>query len=86
MLIDATDLRPTVRTSCSMAPQTKHEFGQVTNPYACSPGHPCALNMHAMNYISSLLEANPVLYLDKIQDNLCALDINVSLATIFHAL
>ena len=42
--------------------------------------------MHAINYISSLLEANPVLYLDEIQDNLCALDINVSLATISRAL
>ena len=28
------------------------EFGQVTNPYACLPGHPCTLDMHAMNYIS----------------------------------
>jgi transposase len=62
------------------------EFGQVTNPYARSPGRPRALDMHAMNYISSLLEANLVLYLDEIQDNLCALDIDVSLATISRAL
>ncbi|KDR73890.1 hypothetical protein GALMADRAFT_43365, partial [Galerina marginata CBS 339.88] len=46
------------------------EFGQVTNPHARPRGRPRALDMTMLNYISSLLDANPTLYLDEIQEKL----------------
>jgi transposase len=63
------------------------EFGQVTNPYAHPRGRPRALDMRAMNFISSILDAQPVLYLDEIQERLLdTLDIDVSIATISRAM
>jgi len=46
--------------------QLHHEFGQVTHPYSCAQCHLHVLDMQAMNFISSILDAQPVLYLDKI--------------------
>ncbi|KAF8955148.1 hypothetical protein BDZ97DRAFT_1675059, partial [Flammula alnicola] len=44
-----------------------HEYGQV-NPHAHRSGHPHILDMSMLNYISSLLDTNPTLYLDEIQE------------------
>ncbi|KAJ7635762.1 hypothetical protein DFH06DRAFT_902259, partial [Mycena polygramma] len=43
------------------------EFGQTSNPYARLRGRPRALDMGDMNYLSSILDANPGLYLDELQ-------------------
>ena len=42
------------------------EYGQVTNPHA----HPCALDMVVLNYMSALLDANPTLYLNELQEKI----------------
>jgi transposase len=63
--------------------RTHREYGQVNNPHAQHPGRPRSLNIQAINYISSSLEANPALYLDEIQNKLLeTFDIDVSIATI----
>ncbi|KAI9457789.1 hypothetical protein BJY52DRAFT_1093610, partial [Lactarius psammicola] len=46
------------------------DFGQVTNPYCHPCGRPHTLNQGNMNYIHSILEANPTLYVDEIQHKL----------------
>jgi transposase len=67
--------------------QLHREFGQVTNPYARPRGRPRTLDTNAMNYISSLMDANPVIYLDEIQDKLLEIhNIEVSTSTIYRAL
>jgi transposase len=64
-----------------------HDFGQVNNPYHCQQGQPCTLEQGDMHYIHSILEANPTLYADEIQQQLFEVwDVEVSIATIFRAL
>ena len=45
-------------------------FGQVNNLYKHERGRPRVINTGDMNYISSILEANPTLYVDEIQQRL----------------
>lgn len=67
--------------------QTWRQYGDVENLYRQSPGRRRCLDQHAINYISSLIQANPTLYLDEIQHDLeAALDVNVSLSTIYRTL
>ena len=67
--------------------QLHREFGQVTNPYAQPRGGARVFNMGDMNYLSSLIDANPVIYLDEIQDSLAQTrNVDVSISTISHAL
>ena len=59
------------------------EYGQVTNPYAHPRGHPRILQMADIEYIHSLVLANPSLYLDELQEQLLSVrDVDVSLSTI----
>ena len=46
------------------------DFGQVHNPSARTQGHPRTLDQQDILYIKSLLDANPCLYLDEIQEQL----------------
>lgn len=63
------------------------EYGLVNNPHAQPRGRPRILSMADMNYISSIMAANPVLYLDEVQDSLAAVrGVDVSLATVSRAL
>ncbi|KAJ7659633.1 hypothetical protein DFH06DRAFT_922492, partial [Mycena polygramma] len=48
----------------------QRDFRQTSDPYARLRGHPRALDMGDMNYLTSVLEANPGLYLDKLQTRL----------------
>ncbi|KAL6303948.1 hypothetical protein BKA93DRAFT_720621, partial [Sparassis latifolia] len=50
--------------------RTYHEFGTVQNLMVCARGRPRLLKTGDMNYLSSLLHANPMLYLDEIQEQL----------------
>jgi transposase len=62
-------------------------FGQVTNPYRRQRGRPQILDQGDMNYIYSILEANPGLYVDEIQQQLFQVrNVDVSIATISRAL
>jgi len=62
------------------------EYGTASNPNAHARGRPRVLDTAAKDYIASLLEANPVLYLDEIQERLYeAQDIHASIATISRA-
>ncbi|KJA21472.1 hypothetical protein HYPSUDRAFT_124138, partial [Hypholoma sublateritium FD-334 SS-4] len=47
------------------------EFGQVRNPFAQHAGQPPILTNKDLTFIESVLEANPGLYLDEIQQKLC---------------
>jgi transposase len=63
------------------------DFGQVNNPYCRQRGRPRTLEQGDMHYIHSILEANPTLYVDEIQQQLFEVrDVDVSIATIFRAL
>ncbi|KAF9071913.1 hypothetical protein BDP27DRAFT_1198563, partial [Rhodocollybia butyracea] len=67
--------------------QTWRQYGDVENLYRQRPGRRRCLDQHAVNYISSLIQANPTLYLDEIQHELeAALDTEVSLSTIYRTL
>ena len=46
------------------------DCGQVTNPFTCSRGRPCVLENGDVEYIYALLQANPALYLDELQEQL----------------
>src|ERR1700729_1842577 len=41
-------------------------YGQITNPHCCHRGQPHTLDEGDMQYIYSILEANPTLYVDEI--------------------
>ncbi|KAF8994745.1 hypothetical protein BDQ17DRAFT_1251398 [Cyathus striatus] len=67
--------------------QLHREFGQVSNPYACSKGRTQALNMGDTSYIASLITANPSIYLDELQEKLMSVHgVEASISTISHAL
>ncbi|KAF9014936.1 hypothetical protein BDQ17DRAFT_1229868, partial [Cyathus striatus] len=60
-----------------------HEFGQVSNPYARKQGRSRALDTSDMNYLASLISANPAIYLDELQERLETVhNIEVSIAPI----
>jgi transposase len=63
-----------------------HEYGVVQNPHAQPHGCCRSLATADLNYLSSILDANPCLYLDELQSWLATdWDVNVSISTIFHA-
>lgn len=63
------------------------DYGQTSNPFNRPRGRPRTLDQGDLTYITSILEANPVLYLDEIQDRLLeARDVSVSLATLSRTL
>jgi len=65
----------------------EREYGVVNNPLAQAHSRPRSLDTGDINYISSLIRANPVLYLDEIQDRLLQYrNLEVSLATLSRAL
>ena len=63
------------RADCSigLVYKTIHNFrehGQMNNPFTKRTGRPSAIDDSDIEYISALLEANPLLYLDEIQRRL----------------
>jgi transposase len=46
------------------------DFGQVRNPFALCTGWPCTLTDEDLIFLNALLEANPSLYLDELQQKL----------------
>ncbi|KAH9974442.1 hypothetical protein BGW80DRAFT_1155581, partial [Lactifluus volemus] len=50
--------------------QLYNTCGTVTNPLACHTGRKCLLDPQDLQYIQSILEAQPTIYLDKIQGKL----------------
>ena len=63
------------RANCSIGLISKvmsnySAHGQVTNPFSKQTGRPTKIQDGDVEYISSLIEANPVLYLDEIQHQL----------------
>ncbi|KIM71688.1 hypothetical protein PILCRDRAFT_82531, partial [Piloderma croceum F 1598] len=62
-------------------------YGQVTNPFAHTRGHPHILNNGDVEYIHALLQANPMLYLDELQEQFFAVqDKDISLTTLSHTI
>ena len=62
------------------------EYGVVRNSYAQPHGHHCSLATADLNYLSSILDANPCLYLDELQSRLATdRDVDVSISTLSHA-
>jgi transposase len=54
-------------------------YRQVTNPFSHRTGRPPFLENDDLQFISTILNANPGLYLDEIQDKLAAVrDVQVS--------
>lgn len=65
----------------------EREYGVVNNPLAQAHSRPRSLDTGDIDYISSLIQANPVFYLDEIQDRLLQYrNVEVSLATVSRAL
>ena len=63
------------------------EYGQVNNPFARMKGHARILSQADIHYIHALLQANPSLYLDELQEQLLAArDVDISIATISRTL
>jgi len=63
------------------------ETGNVHNTFAQSRGGPRSLDQGDMTYISSLLDANPTMYLDELQIKLAETrHVDVSIATLSRAL
>jgi hypothetical protein len=59
------------------------DYGKVNNPFTHNRGRPRILDNGNVEYIYALLQANPGLYLDELQEQLFAVrDKDVSLATI----
>jgi transposase len=62
------------------------EYGVVQNPHVQPRGHRHSLATADLNYLSSILNVNPCLYLDELQSWLATdRDIDVSISTIFCA-
>jgi transposase len=58
------------------------ELGQVRNPFTQRMGQPSTLTDGDLTYLKAILEANPGLYLDEMQEKLTAVrDVPVSIAT-----
>jgi len=64
-----------------------HEFGELKNPFTKRTGRPRMVNEGDVQYIFSILDANPVLYLDEIQQRLnAARQKDLTIATISRLL
>ncbi|KAG0691468.1 hypothetical protein DFH29DRAFT_785627, partial [Suillus ampliporus] len=50
--------------------QLHRNFGQTSNLFAHRNAQPCSLELDDIHYIYSILEANPGLYIDEIQQQL----------------
>ncbi|KAG2046097.1 hypothetical protein BDR06DRAFT_839219, partial [Suillus hirtellus] len=50
-----------------------HNFGQNPNPFSRQNAPPRILELDDVNYIYSILEANPGLYIDETQQQLCSI-------------
>ena len=62
-------------------------YGQVTDPFVHHAGRPSFLEHDDLEYLSAILDANPGLYLDEIQDKLATVkNLHVSIATVTRAL
>ena len=67
--------------------QLHWDYGQVTNPFTRSRGRPRVLENGDVEYIYALLQANPALYLDELQEQLFSVrDKDVSLASLSRAI
>ena len=63
------------------------DYGIVSNPNARLRGRPRALDTGDVNYLSALLQANPVLYLDELQEKLLTQrGVDVLIATLLRTL
>lgn len=64
------------------------EHGKTSNPYAINPrGRPRKLEMGDLNFLASLIDANPTVYLDELQDKLFeSRQLEVSIPTLSRAL
>lgn len=80
------------RAQCSIGLVSKvlrnyEDFGQVVNPFRKRTGRPSMIEDGDIKYISSLLDANPVLYLDELQQRLhSARNIYLAIATLSRLL
>ena len=60
-----------------------HIFGSSVNPFGQRPGRPCELDEEDRGYLENLLQCEPTIYLDEIQQKLQEdRDISPSIATI----
>jgi transposase len=67
--------------------QCHHLYGQSTNPFGQRPGRTPFLDAGDLTYLNHLLEREPWLYLDELQERLeDARNIHISLATLHRAL
>lgn len=67
--------------------QVYRECEELRDPYARTRGRPRVLETSNINYILSLLAADPTLYLDEIQDRLINnRGVDVSIATVARAI
>ena len=63
------------------------EYGEVRNPFTRRAGRPRSLSDEDMAFIQTLIDANPSLYLDEIQQRLYDIrEVNISISTISRAL
>ena len=59
------------------------EYGEVQNPFAQRAGRPCSLSDEDTIFIEILIDANPSLYLDEIQQKLYDIrEVKTSISTI----
>ena len=70
-----TTLQISILTGCSERTvyevlRLHRDYGQVTNPFTHSRGQSRVLENGDVEYIYALLQANPVLYLDELQEQL----------------
>ena len=67
--------------------QLHWDYGQVTNPFTCTRGQHRILENGDIEYIHALLQANPALYLDELEEQLFSVqDKDVSLASLSRAI
>ena len=67
--------------------QFHRDYGTVDNPFAGPRGGVRCLDMGDINYLSSIIDARPKIYLDELQQELLLhRNIDVSISTISHAL
>jgi len=63
------------------------DFGHTRHPFARRPGRPRTLNQQDLAFVSSLLDANPSLFLDELQECLIeSQDVEISIATLSRTL
>src|SRR6266436_1222728 len=65
--------------------KTYWNYNQPINPFIQPYSHKCILDCDDLNYIKSILLAEPALFLDEIQDKLHVVqDVEVSISTLSH--